>query len=114
MTFYICIHLTSSQITFQIFILIITDAQSGRHYNHHFTREKKQSLENKNTSFNSQLAKTRVELGPNPLTIPRVLSADTWTEIAQVGVAETYTSPSLTVLLSCMMLKRKAPAQAHF
>lgn len=76
--------------------------------------KKNLSLENKNTSFNSQLVKTRVELGPNPLMIPGVLSAVPRIEIPQVGVGEMSKPPSLTVLVSWMMTRRKAPAQAYF
>lgn len=120
MTFYLSIYiylsisLPTSQIIFQIFILMITYAQSGRHYYHHFTSEKNQSLENKNTSFHSQLVKIRVELGPNPLMIPRVPSAVPRIEIPQGGVAETSTPPSLTIFVSRVVPRRQAPAQADF
>lgn len=108
------ISLSTSQIIFQIFILLITYAQSGRRHYHHFTRDKNQTLKNKNTSFNSQLVKTRVEFGPNPLVFPRVLSAVLQIEILPVGEAEMSTPPSLTVLVSWMLLRRKVPAQTHF
>lgn len=104
------ISLPISQIIFQIFILPITYAQRGKRHYHHFTRDKNQTLKNKNTSFNSQLLKTRVELGPNPLVFPRVLSAVLQIEILQVGGAEMSTPLGLAVLVSWVLLRRKAPA----
>lgn len=76
-----------------------------------YVKKKNWSSGNKNTFLNSKLLKTIVEHGPNPLIIHWVLSAFPRIEITQLGVAETYTSPDLTVLVLCAMPGRRALAR---